>query len=225
MERKHKKQKSSNAFYIVLSLCLIAVGVAAWSAVSAFSDFKNATPEPEPQLPQISTPITEEAADSELPEVKYEKEETPSENKTETKKIAADYFLMPVENGQISKNFDDKALQYSETLGDMRLHLGIDILSATGAEIKSAGRGTITEVYFDATLGNIVVIDHGNSIVAKYCGLAEDISVAEGDIVEAGTKLGTLGNIPYESLEKPHLHFEMLKSGTYVSPLVIMNME
>ena len=224
--RKHTKRRSSNAFYIVLSLCLIAVGVAAWSAVSAFNDFtKSTTPEPEPQLPQISVPNTEQAADSELPEIKYEKEEAKPEEAPKEKQIAADYFLMPIENGQISKNFDDKTLQHSKTLGDMRLHLGIDILADAGAQIKSAGRGKVSEVYFDATFGNIVVIDHGNSIVAKYCGFADDITVTTGDIVEAGTELGLLGTVPHESLDEPHLHLEMFKNGNAVSPLAVMDME
>lgn len=226
MENKKHTKRSSNAFYIVLSLCLIAVGVAAWSAVSAFNDFtKSTTPEPEPQLPQIVAPETEQATDSNLPEIKYEKEEQKTEEVPKKQEIAADYFLMPIEDGQISKNFDDKTLQHSKTLGDMRLHLGIDILGAPGTQIKSAGRGKVSEVYFDAALGNTVVIDHGNSIVAKYCGFADDITVATGDIVEAGTELGLLGTVPHESLDEPHLHLEMFKNGNAVSPLAVMDME
>lgn len=226
MENKKHTKRSSNAFYIVLSLCLIAVGVAAWSAVSAFNDFtKSTTPEAEPQLPQIVAPETEQAADSDLPEVKYEKEEQKAEETPKEKEIAADYFLMPIENGQISKNFDDKTLQHSKTLGDMRLHLGVDILATPEATVKSAGRGKVTEIYFDAGFGNIVVIDHGNSIVAKYCGFADDITVSAGDIVEAGTELGILGSVPHESLDEAHLHLEMFKNGTAVSPLSVMNME
>lgn len=224
--KKHSKGKSSNAFYIVLSLCLIAVGVAAWSAVSAFNDFSK-TPEPEPQLPQISVPEqpTEQPTDSELPKVEYEKEPTDSDNKTATDEPVADYFLMPIDNGKISKNFDDKTLQYSATFGDMRLHSAVDILAAVGAEVKSAGRGKVSEVYFDAALGNIVVIDHGNGIIAKYCGLNDDILVSVGDTTEAGTPLGTLGTVPSEMSDEAHLHLEMLKNGVAASPLEIMKME
>lgn len=225
--KKHSRGKSSNAFYIVLSLCLIAVGVAAWSAVSAFNDFANTTPEPEPQLPQISVPeeAPEQATDSELPKVEYQKEEAKTEEKPIEKAPTADYFLMPIENGKISKNFDDKTLQYSATFGDMRLHQGVDILAESGAEVKSAGRGKVSEVYFDAALGNIVVIDHGNGIIAKYCGLGDDVLVAAGDTAEAGTPLGTISTVPSEMSDEAHLHLEMFKDGAAVSPLAIMKME
>ena len=226
--KKYSKGKSSNAFYIVLSLCLIAVGVAAWSAVSAFNDFTNSTtPEPEPQLPQISVPETkpEQAADSELPKVEYQKEEATAEQEPVAKEPTADYFLMPIENGKISKNFDDKTLQYSATFGDMRLHGGVDILGESGTEVKAAGRGKVSEVYFDASLGNVVVIDHGNGIVAKYCGLSDDVAVAVGNTTEAGTPLGTISTVPNEMRDESHLHLEMFKNGTAVSPLSVMGME
>ncbi len=230
MDKKtHQKKNGGNAFYIVLSLCLIAVGVAAWSAVSAFSDFKaqeNIIPEIEVPAP---TPDTETPVTSELPKVEYEKPEVPKEeNEPEVKPQAsatAEYFLMPIDAGNILKNFDETALQYSKTMNDMRLHLGIDISAESGAKVKSAGKGKVTEIYDDSNFGYTVVIDHGNSIIAKYCGMATDLAVAVGDTVDAGTEIGNVGTVPCESLDDTHLHFEMYKDGKAVSPLSTMNMQ
>lgn len=228
MENKtHHKKNGGNAFYIVLSLCLIAVGVAAWSAVSAFTDFKqqeNIIPEIENTQPpaEIEAPVT-----SELPKVEYEKAEE-SETKEEPKpqkNNTAEYFLMPIDKGEIIKNFDESTLQFSKTMNDMRLHLGIDIKAESDTPVKSAGKGTVKEIYDDAVLGYTVVIDHGNSLVAKYCGLSSATLVAVNDSVDAGTEIGSVGSIPSESADDAHLHLEMYKDGKAVSPLTAMGME
>lgn len=224
--KKHKKA-NTNGFYVILSLCLIAVGIAAWSAFSAVSEYKA---EPEQQLENnninITEPKAEEPVTGELPNIEYT--EVPT-NKSETEiaepvKPIADYFVMPVA-GNIIKSFDNITLQYSATLNDMRLHEGIDIAADVGSPVKSAGDGTVTEIYKDSSYGYTVVIDHGNDTVAKYCGLAENISVQSGGTVNAGTEIGTVGEIPIESADVSHFHFEMFKSGKAVSPTKAMGFE
>ena len=228
MDKKtHQKKNGGNAFYIVLSLCLIAIGVAAWSAVSAFNDFKNE----ENTVPQIEepapTPETEAPVTSELPKVEYEKPptEAPETKPQEEPKNTKQYFIMPIEKGNIIKNFDENALQYSKTLGDMRLHLGVDVAAQNGTPIKSVSSGTVSEIYEDANYGFTVVIDHSNGIIAKYCGISADVAVKVGDTVESGTEIGTLSTVPCESADDTHLHFEMYKDGKAVSPLKTMGME
>ncbi len=221
---------SGKGFYIVLSACLVAVGVAAWSAVTAFTEYQNTEnlPEYSDESPSYidnsvtSTPDEQQSeapVQNELQDVEYPEQSAPAEEPTQ--QITADYFIMPVE-GNISKTFSDSTLQYSATFSDMRLHTGIDIICDTGSDIKSAGNGTVTEIYNDASLGKTIVIDHGNGIVAKYCGLADEVYVSSGDTVNAGSKIGTLGNIPSESADMPHLHFEMFKDSKTVAPLEIM---
>ena len=223
---KKRRVKGGNAFYLVLSLCLIAVGVAAWSAVSTFNDFKTEqTPKTE-IAPQ--TEITEQKpVENELPKVEYEKTEEKEEPKEENKKEAAEaeYFLMPIDEGQVIKNFDENSLQYSATFSDMRLHLGVDIKAEKGSPVKSAGRGVVEQVYNDDLLGTTVVINHGNDILAKYSGLSPATAVSVGDNVEAGNEIGTIDVIPAESAEESHLHLEMYKKGAAVSPLKTMGFE
>ncbi len=230
MESKTKHQKKRNyGFYVALSLCLIAVGVAAWSAVDAFNDYKNTEEPKAPQNEIIVTPEEpEEPAQNELPKVEYEEpeaSETKPEPTPQPQIPTAEHFILPIENGNIIKKFDGSALQYSATLGDMRLHEGVDIGAAEGSAVRSAGTGTVTEIYCDAGLGFIIVIDHGNKILAKYCGLGEEIPVKVGDVVSAGTAIGTLGLVPVESADDPHLHLEVYKNGKAENPLKIMGME
>lgn len=224
--KKHKRT-NTNGFYVILSLCLIAVGIAAWSAFSAVSEYKA---EPEQQLENnninITEPKAEESVTGELPNIEYTE---PPQNNSETEvaepaKPVADYFVMPVA-GNIIKSFDNITLQYSATLNDMRLHEGIDISADVGSPVKSAGDGTVTEIYKDSSYGYTVVIDHGNDTVAKYCGLSENISVQSGGTVNAGTEIGTVGEIPIESADASHFHFEMFKNGKAVSPTKAMEFE
>lgn len=218
---------SGKGFYMVLAGCLIAVGVAAWSAVAAIND-QNTTKKPDnvnsylsSEVPQIEEPVQNEVVDepySELSDTSEIESQT-----TNTKPVAA-YFVMPV-SGSVEKEFDAKTLQYSATFQDMRLHLGVDIIAEKGASVVACGDGTVSRIYTDLILGTIIEIDHGNGIVARYCGMDENLLVDIDDVVTASQKIGTLGYVPGESADASHLHFEMLKNGKQVSPLKTMGIE
>lgn len=225
-KKSNTKKKANSGFYIVLSLCLVAVGVAAWSVTQEFNGTEpnSEYSEPDNSYTEI-TEIPEAPVDSNVTDIEYEEPKPENAPANTTPQIpTAEYFLMPVD-GNIIKVYDNVTLQFSATLGDMRLHNGIDIAAAGGSTVKSAGDGTVTEIYNDAALGTVVVIDHGNSVVAKYCGLESQTTVKSGETVKAGTELGTLGIIPIESADESHLHFEIFENGTAVSPLKKMGME
>lgn len=218
---------SGKGFYMVLAGCLIAVGVAAWSAVAAIND-QNTTKKPDnvnsylsSEVPQIEEPVQNEVVDEPYSEPS-DTSETESQT-TNTKPVAA-YFVMPV-SGSVEKEFDAKTLQYSATFQDMRLHLGVDIIAEKGASVVACGDGTVSRIYSDLILGTIIEIDHGNGIVARYCGMDENLLVNIDDVVTASQKIGTLGYVPGESADASHLHFEMLKNGKQVSPLKTMGIE
>ena len=218
---------SGKGFYMVLAGCLIAVGVAAWSAVAAIND-QNTTKKPDnvnsylsSEVPQIEEPVQNEVVDEPYSEPS-DTSETESQT-TNTKPVAA-YFVMPV-SGSVEKEFDAKTLQYSATFQDMRLHLGVDIIAEKGASVVACGDGTVSRIYSDLILGTIIEIDHGNGIVARYCGMDENLLVDIDDVVTASQKIGTLGYVPGESADASHLHFEMLKNGKQVSPLKTMGIE
>ena len=108
------------------------------------------------------------------------------------------------------------------TFEDMRLHKGIDIAAKAGTPVVAAGKGTVLEVSTDAMLGSYVLIDHGNGIKAKYCGLNAKPTVSVGDTVDSSTQLGTVDVIPAESVEERHLHIEVTKNDKYISPLDLL---
>ena len=219
---------SGKGFYMVLAGCLIAVGVAAWSATAAINDFKKPQSSNEPNNSYISSDIvsSEEPVQNEVIDEPYSEPESVTESASEPTdaKPVAKYFVMPI-SGSVEKDYDNKTLQYSATFGDLRLHLGIDIVAASGTSVVACGDGTVTNIFTDLSLGTIVEIDHGNGIVARYCGLNEDILVNIDDTVTASQKIGSLGIVPGESADSAHLHFEFLKNGKHVSPLKTMGIE
>lgn len=232
---------SGKGFYMVLAACLIAVGAAAWTAISSLSpppadtgeaDISSAasygntaaTSEPADGLADVGQTVSDvsdtrsQAASSSQPAA------SSGSDTAEAAAPVANFFVMPV-TGDIIKVFSDTELQYSETYRDMRLHTGVDIAADTGTKVKAAGDGTVTDVYMDPLWGSTVVIDHGNGVVAYYAGLNNTPTVSEGEVVAPGTQLGDVGQIPCEAADEPHLHLSIKQNDQWVSPLALMGME
>ncbi len=97
-----------------------------------------------------------------------------------------------------------------------RTHTGTDICGDVGDPIKAADNGiVITAEYQTNGYGNIIIIDHQNGTHTWYAHL-DSIGVKEGETVEKGYVIGTLGNTGYST--GPHLHFEVRENGTPVNP-------
>ncbi len=230
-EKKDKKKNGRSGFFAVCAACIIALGIAGWSAYDVLSPAKikddalgyNSKQQTEQDKNEDSSSQGETAEQE--PAVQPEQpEQTDAEPKQEQAATAADFFIMPIK-GEILKNFNDKELQYSETYGDMRIHTGVDIAAEKDSGVTACGNGKVTGIQKSSTLGNTVTIDHGNGITAKYCGLSEKLNVAVGDIVDSKSVLGTVAEIPCESVEESHLHLEMYKDEAPVSPLLMFGME
>ena len=108
-------------------------------------------------------------------------------------------------------------------MGDWRTHKGIDFSGDSGAQVKAIAEGKVTKIYDDALYGTVVEIDHGNEVIARYCGInKETIEIKENGTVKAGALIGYLGEIPCEKEEVSHLHFEIIYKGKNTDPLEIM---
>jgi hypothetical protein len=99
--------------------------------------------------------------------------------------------------------------------GIRTFHNGIDIATSTGTGVYSYASGTIIAVGQDNTLGIYVAVDHGNGLVTRYLHLSKS-NVSRGDKVSTGDRIGSVGNTGYST--GPHLHFEVIKNGSYQDP-------
>lgn len=220
---------NGKAFYAVICICFLAIGVAAWSGVKGFENTQSRT---ESTLRPSSTPsaaVSDGGETTQLPtrdESHYTVSEptvsemaTASDPQTEqTAASVANFFVNPV-LGEVINDFSDSELTYSVTMHDMRLHKGVDLSADRGTPVVAAGAGTVTAIKRDPMLGSTVEIDHGNGITAKYCGLNSEPCVTVGQTVDTSTQLGTVDDVPFESVEQYHLHLEFYKDGKAVSPM------
>lgn len=125
-------------------------------------------------------------------------------------------------NGKLLKGHDATLQVYSSTMGDYRVHLGVDISTPEGGEVCAAAAGKVSKVWTDPLMGQCVAVDHGDELLTVYKNLSADLAsgIAEGKTVKAGQKLGNVGDSAMlEMAEEPHLHFEVTAKGIQVDPL------
>lgn len=233
---KYSKSKEKG-FYIALIASVAMIGTACWFAYSQTTqnlenqlDYleestADLTTETQQEVDKPQTDIPKETVTSKQTELQTEPIVTTTEQaviniKPATSNTKNTASIMPVENGEVISEFSNGELVKSLTTNAWQTHNGIDISAETGAEIKCIANGTVSEIANDALWGVVVTVDHGGGLVTKYCGLNETLNVQAGETVNLGTVLGTLAKNPdIESAEPSHLHFEMLKNGSYVNPL------
>lgn len=97
------------------------------------------------------------------------------------------------------------------------LHKGWDIAFSEPVDVYAGGDGVITEAFYRADYGNLILIDHGDGIFTRYAHLenfAPDIEV--GSKVRAGQTIGLMGTTAKRPVAR-HLHYEIL-IGDYNTP-------
>ena len=103
-------------------------------------------------------------------------------------------FSLPVD-GAIARNFGVMIRTYEDsTRTEDNTRRGIDLSAAVGTPVYASGEGVVEEISNNVTDGTYILISHANGLKTKYSNLSEEVNVAVGDIIAAGTQLGTIGN-------------------------------
>jgi|GEM_PF-2320886 len=100
--------------------------------------------------------------------------------------------------------------------GDIRFHRAIDIPAPMGTPIVAVTSGVVTKNFLGESYGNLIEINHGHGIIARYAHNAENL-VKVGDFVEKGDLIATVGSTGRST--GPHLHFELHINGLILDPL------
>ena len=106
-------------------------------------------------------------------------------------------------------------MRVNPTDGVYQLHGGIDLSSASPAPIVAAAPGTVTFAGPAGTAGNMVVIDHGESVSSRSMHMSR-LTVRQGEVVAGGQQIGVQGSTGDST--GPHLHFEVKVAGRTVDP-------
>lgn len=129
------------------------------------------------------------------------------------------FFSRPIPSGEV--NWPNPRYRYGSTLfGEENMHTGVDLGAARGTPVLAAGAGEVVWAGYglyrgiydvNDPYGLAVAIRHdfgyqGQTLYTVYAHL-QSIDVWEGQPVQAGERLGTVGDTGHAS--GPHLHFEV----------------
>jgi stage II sporulation protein Q len=94
---------------------------------------------------------------------------------------------------------------------------GVSYSNNNTFDVLSVLEGKVVEVKEDLTVGNTIVIEHTNGIVSVYQSV-DNISVKQGDIINAGFKIAASSTSNISPELNNHLYFELIIDGICVNP-------
>lgn len=142
-------------------------------------------------------------------------------SKNDTKETSKELAFQKPVDGDIIKEFAKDNLLFSQTLQEWTVHTGIDIKAEKTTVVKSAEAGTVKSIKNDPRYGLTIVVSHDNGFETVYSNLLTSEFVVEGEKVDKGQSLGTVGNTAaFEVADDSHLHFEILKDSVQVDPSI-----
>lgn len=110
---------------------------------------------------------------------------------------------------------DEYGMRIHPTLGVEQFHNGVDLAAPKGTAIYAAYDGVVVAATYSATMGNYVMIDHGDSLYTIYMH-ASALYVSKDDVVARGDTIAAVGSTGRSTGN--HLHFSVRRDGAYVSP-------
>ncbi len=110
---------------------------------------------------------------------------------------------------------DDYGNRIHPTLGIQKFHNGIDMAAPGGTPILAAYDGKVVAADYNSSMGNYIMIDHGDSLYTIYMH-ASALYVSKGTEVSKGSKIAAVGTTGRSTGN--HLHFSVRLNGNYVNP-------
>ena len=114
-------------------------------------------------------------------------------------------FFSPV-SGQISQKFDPA-----------KKHFAVDVVAKKNEPVRSVADGVVIFSEWSLDTGYVIILEHSQGYLSVYKH-NESLNNIQGDIVQAGGIIGTVGNTG-EFSTGYHLHFELWNDGYPLDPL------
>lgn len=219
-------------FYIILFLCIAAVGIAGYVLFSEpktnddtlqgyeYSSDESVTTGQEDgpvEIPEQTAAQTDEPENASEPAQEEDSEATAGGTDEEDAQTAAPVSAVRPVEGKVLRGYSDSELTYDETMEDWRAHIGTDYAATEGESVKAMLGGKVSAVTQDNLYGGCVRVTDGDTEIL-YAGL-DKLSVSEGDTISAGDALGTaVKTLPAEATLKTHIHIEMRQAGVTTDP-------
>ena len=208
-----------NAVYLVLALCIIAIGVATTFMLVDKASTNNS---------QLNNQVQDEPVDNpDIPSGPDEPVDNPQnpDQPVVNPGVETIIFISPVESATSVVDYSD-TMVFNSTLGRYSAHRAIDFFASEGAEVLAVYKGTVKSVESSILHGVTVTIDHGNGLVTVYNSLASVDDIAVGASVEQGDVIGHVSvTNRQEYKDGAHLHFEVMENGEIIDPAKYLVLE
>lgn len=136
--------------------------------------------------------------------------------------LAANGTVLTYDGGQFkfplatyTRVSDDYGNRTHPILGVQQFHNGVDFAAPKGTAIYAAYDGKVIAATYSSTMGNYIMIDHGDDLYTIYMH-ASALYVKSGDVVVRGETIAAVGSTGRSTGN--HLHFSVRKNGAYTSP-------
>jgi septal ring factor EnvC (AmiA/AmiB activator) len=116
----------------------------------------------------------------------------------------------PVLKGKIVRKFGENK---NKKLKTITLNYGVDIKTVSEGKVFAVAEGVVSIIDWIPGFGSIIIVTHKGNFRTVY-GHIDNIEVNEGDVIKAGTVLGTVN----KSLEGNLVHFEIWDERNYKNP-------
>lgn len=126
------------------------------------------------------------------------------------------FLKAPVEFKYISSGFTT-GLRYVQAFNTSTGHRAIDYAATAGTPIRSVGDGVVAQAGWNGPYGNFVSVRHNGTYTTNYAHMSR-MAVKSGQRVSQGDVIGYVGSTGFST--GPHLHYEMVKNGTKINPLL-----
>ncbi len=234
---KRRSRKERVGFFTALSICIVAVGMAAYSTYTSLTGIFDNNASESVAVNNVVTGVVEketEQTDAETSEevtepVETKAEETefvetePKETKTALQTMVAvkTSLSYPLDKRKVLNEYSEETV-YNKTLNQWQAHTGVDFACDKGDNVYSMGDGEVKRIYDDDMLGKTIVVKAA-TYTAYYSGMSGNVKVEKGSVVKEGDVLGTAGTVPCEDLEEDHIHIAVKVDGQYTDPLTLIN--
>ena len=201
-----------NAVYLILTLCILAIGTSV--ALMLVNRQSQLDASPNPDSPSIESPdVPSDSPDDTPSDIVDKPDDTPA-TPVDTPVV----FVMPVENPTTVGEYSE-SMVWNSTLGRFSAHLAIDFFANEGTDVLCVYDGVVKSVDSSLLKGTTIVIDHGDGLETVYNSLADGEGVFVGQSVSQGSKLGSVSvTNRQEAGDGAHLHFEVRENGVNVDP-------
>lgn len=133
----------------------------------------------------------------------------------ESQKLTYDGGVFKFPLASYTRISDNYGMRMHPILKVEQFHNGVDFAAPKGTPIYAAYDGKVTAASYSSSMGNYVMIDHGDGLFTIYMH-ASVLYVKKGQTVLKGDTIAGVGTTGRSTGN--HLHFSVRLNGEYVSP-------